>query len=245
MKNRDMTVVAVVLVALSGLLYLVQALVFRDPRHLADWLLNSLAFLPLQVLFVTFVVDRLLADRERRARQYHMNMVIGTFFSSAGNDLLRRLRGFMPCDREVCSRLAVGMEWSDEDYRRAVAYCADVKLPIEVSPEGLADLREFLAGQRDFLLRLLENPTLLEHEAFTDLLWAVCHVAEELAARERLDDLPASDIAHLTADIARAYSLLVKQWLQYLLHLRANYPYLYSFAVRMNPLVPDARPEVV
>jgi branched-subunit amino acid transport protein len=245
MKNRDMTLVALVLVALSGLLYLVHGLVFRDPRHLADWLLNSLAFLPLQVLFVTFVVDRLLADRERRARRYHMNMVIGTFFSSAGNDLLRRLRGFMPCDEEICSRLAAGLKWSDEDFRRAGTYAAEVKLPIAVSAAGLTDLRDVLAGQRDFLLRLLENPTLLEHEAFTDLLWAVCHVAEELAARERLDDLPASDLEHLTGDVARAYSALVKQWLQYLLHLRANYPYLFSFAVRTNPLIPDARPEVV
>ena len=245
MKNRDMTLVALILVAASGLLYLVQELVFRDLHHLADSLLDSLAFLPLQVLFVTFVVDRLLADRERRARQYHMNMVIGTFFSSAGADLLRQLRGFVPGDGEVCSRLAVGMDWSDEDFRRAVGYAADVKLPIEVCPERLADLRDFLAGQRDFLLRLLDTPSLLEHEAFTDLLWAVCHVAEELIARKRLDDLPATDTAHLTGDIARAYALLVKQWLQYLLHLRANYPYLFSFAVRTNPLVPDARPEVV
>ena len=245
MKNRDMTLMALVLVALSGLLYLVHELVFRDPHHLADALLNGLAFLPLQVLFVTFVVDRLLADRERQARQHHMNMVIGTFFSSTGNDLLRRLRGFMPCDGEVCSRFAVGLKWSDEDFRRAVTYAAEVKLPIAVNAAGLADLCNFLSGQRDFLLRLLENPTLLEHEAFTDLLWAVCHVAEELAARERLDDLPASDLEHLTGDIARAYSLLVIQWLQYLLHLRANYPYLFSFAVRTNPLIPDARPEVV
>ena len=245
MKNRDMTVVALVLIALSSLLYLAQELVFRDLHHLADSLLSALAFLPLQVLFVTFVVDRLLADRERQARQYHMNMVIGTFFSSTGNDLLRRLLGFMSCEGEVCSRLAVSLEWSDEDLRRAAAFADEVRLPIEVCPAGLADLREFLAGQRDFLLRLLENPTLLEHEAFTDLLWAVCHVAEELAARERLDNLPASDIAHLTGDISRAYSLLVKQWLQYLQHLRANYPYLFSFAVRTNPLVPDARPEVV
>jgi hypothetical protein len=33
----------------------------------------------------------------------------------------------------------------------------------------------FLLEERDFLLRLLENPTLLEHESFTDLLRAVFH----------------------------------------------------------------------
>ena len=42
-----------------------------------------------------------------------------------------------------------------------------------------------------------------------------------------------------------AYGLLAGEWLRYMRHLMADYPYLYSLALRTNPLDPDARPEVV
>ncbi|MBE0634895.1 two pore domain potassium channel family protein, partial [Candidatus Bipolaricaulota bacterium] len=51
----------------------------------------------------------------------------------------------------------------------------------------------FLDDKRDFLLRLLENPNLLEHEAFTALLRAVLHVTEELWYRDDLSMLTAPD----------------------------------------------------
>ena len=56
------------------------------------------------------------------------------------------------------------------------------------------------------MLRLLENPNLMEHERFTDLLWAVLHVEEELEARTSLADLWPADEAHLELDVRRAYN---------------------------------------
>lgn len=48
---------------------------------------------------------------------------------------------------------------------------------------SLSELRGFLVEKRGVLLRLPENPILLDHETFTDLLWAVFHLAEELEYR--------------------------------------------------------------
>ena len=42
----------------------------------------------------------------------------------------------------------------------------------------------------------------------------------------------------------RAYVLLIREWLDYMSHLRTDYPYLYSLAVRTNPFDPEASPEV-
>jgi hypothetical protein len=114
-----------------------------------------------------------------------------------------------------------------------------------VSQRGnLEELRAFLVAKRDFLLRLLENPNLLEHESFTELLWAVLHLAEELSYRDDVKQLPESDYAHLSSDIKRAYTLLLREWLGYMQHLRSDYPYLFSLALRMNPFDPNASPEV-
>ena len=105
-------------------------------------------------------------------------------------------------------------------------------------------LQNFLVDKRGFLLRLLENPNLLEHEHFTDLLWAVFHLAEELSHRTDVKELPDTDYQHLAGDIARAYKLLIRQWLEHMEHLKNDYPYLFSLAIRTNPFNPDASPEV-
>jgi hypothetical protein len=38
----------------------------------------------------------------------------------------------------------------------------------------------------------------------------------------------------------RAYALLFSEWISYLSHLREDYPYLFSLAVRTNPFDRDA-----
>lgn len=91
---------------------------------------------------------------------------------------------------------------------------------------------------------LLRNGNLLEHQRFTDMLWAVFHLTDELQRRGDLADLPEADLDHLTGDLRRAHQRLVLQWLAYMRHLKANYPYLFSLAIRTNPFNPDASPVI-
>ena len=91
---------------------------------------------------------------------------------------------------------------------------------------------------------MLENPTLLEHESFTELLRAVFHLLEELVSRDTLSDLPDTDIDHLSGDIGRVYGLLVGEWLDYMQHLKNNYPYLFSLSMRTNPFDTSTSPVV-
>ena len=106
--------------------------------------------------------------------------------------------------------------------------------------DDLVALRERLDVEKTYMLSLLGNQALLEHETFTDLLWAVTHVTEELHARGDFEQPAAPDRAHLAGDLRRAYSLLGVEWLDYMRHLRDQYPFLFSLAVRTNPLDPDA-----
>ncbi|MCE5275726.1 MAG: two pore domain potassium channel family protein, partial [Deltaproteobacteria bacterium] len=93
----------------------------------------------------------------------------------------------------------------------------------------------FLLGKRDFLLILMGNPNLMEHELFTELLRAVFHLAEELKLRNTISDLPATDRRHIAGDINRVYGLLVREWISYVKHLKNNFPYMFSLAMRTNP----------
>lgn len=102
----------------------------------------------------------------------------------------------------------------------------------------------FLISQRTFLLRRLENSLLLEQEAFTEQLWAVFHVADELQCRADLAHVPGGDYRHLAGDVGRAYSALTSEWLKYMAHRLKRYPYLFSLALRTNAFDPTASPVI-
>jgi hypothetical protein len=237
-------ILAIVLIALSGALYWVHFAVFHDAHHIFIYLVGDIAFVPVEVLLVTLIIHRILAVREMRARLEKLNMVIGAFFSEVGTHLLTLLSDADPALGDIRSDLVVDAGWTQEQYRRVRPLLEARKYAVDINKIDLDALRTFLAGRRDFLLRLLENPTLLEHESFTDLLRAVFHLTEELASRKGFAALPESDRQHLTGDIVRAYSRLAREWLDYMRHLRDSYPYLFSLAMRTNPFDETASPIV-
>ena len=128
--------------------------------------------------------------------------------------------------------------------KRSIRRLKNYDYEIEIQKVHLENLHSFLKEHRQFLLRLLENPTVLEHESFTELLRALFHLSEELAARKELKQLPVTDYEHLAGDIKRAYGQFVHQWLDYMQYLQKNYPYLFSLAVRTNPFDEEASPIV-
>ncbi len=70
------------------------------------------------------------------------------------------------------------------------------------------------------------------------------HLKEELQARSTLTEIPDADARHLAGDINRVYHQLAQHWLTYAQHLQAEYPFLYSLAVRTNPFQRDAQARV-
>ena len=86
---------------------------------------------------------------------------------------------------------------------------------------------------------------MLEHDRFTDLLWATFHLTEELEARESFEGLPESDIKHIAIDLHRVYRHLTMEWLLYVEHLKAQYPYLFSLVVRTQPFQESPSPVII
>ncbi len=190
--------------------------------------------------FLTIVsnVTQMLIQRGReRLRRQRLNMIIGVFFTEVGNNLLKIFVGF---DNNVDLIRNEFFLTNTEEIPEF--YMLKNKLANHV--DGIAShsvdfdsLSRYLKEKSDLLLRQLENPDLIEHEAFTELLWATVHLRDELMYRDDFDVLPESDLLHLTNDIKRVYGLLTRQWLDYLFHLKVQYPYLFSLALRTNPYV--------
>jgi hypothetical protein len=220
---------------LSLLLYGVDYLVFRDPHTLFLYLLSSLAFLPLEIFIVVLIIERIIDQSERKAKLQKLNMVLGAFFNDLGNHLLRGLLDNFDNKAEIAKHLDLKDNWGKKEFQEAAAYAAKLKIEIDHHEMNLAELKVFFARKREFLMTLLGNPSLLEHDHFTDLLWAVTHLDEELESRTSVENLPEADLKHLAGDIERLYGRLVVEWLDYIEHLHTNYKYLYSLVLRTHP----------
>jgi len=232
------------LVVLSAILYFIHFQFFHDAHHIFIYLVGDIAFVPIEVLLVTLIIHRLLSAREKRARLEKLNMVIGTFFSEIGTRLLTHFSDFDPNLDDIRKKLLVANDWTDQEFRDVSSRLRRYQYGIDIKKVSLEHLRDFVVGKRGFLVRLLENPNLLEHESFTGLLRAVFHMAEELESREDLKSLPDSDYQHLAGDMKRVYILLVGEWLDYMKYLKYNYPYLFSLAMRLNPFDLEGSPVV-
>ena len=237
-------VLALILIALSLTFYFIHYLVFKDMHHIFLYLIGDIAFLFLDVLIVMLVLERLLTFRDKQAILKKLNMVVGAFFSEAGTELLKRFSVLDADPADIRLKLVVTKNWSDKDFAKARKSVLGYEGAIQSEKADLADMKGFLVSKRQFLLALMENPNLLEHESFTELLWAVFHLTDELTKRKDPAKLPASDYQHISGDIKRAYQHLILQWLDYMKHLKRDYPYLFSLAMRTNPFDEGASVEV-
>ena len=243
-RYRWQILLGLALIFASVVLYLIDYEVFGGGREILIFVLGSIAFVPVEVLLVTLIINGLLNQRERRNRLEKMNMVIGSFFSEVGTLLLTYFSDFDPELADIRKHLIVTNNWSDQEFVTVSKRLRNYDYKVDIRKIDMEGLKGFLVSKRDFLLRLLENPALLEHEIFTELLRAAFHFSEELERREKVTGLSDPDYEHLAVDVNRAYTLLVQQWLEYVKYLKGNYPYLFSLAMRTNPFDQTASPFV-
>jgi uncharacterized protein (DUF2267 family) len=235
---------ALVLIGTSAGLYLLNYLIFRDANYMTRLFLAQLGFLPISVLLVTIILNQLMAQRAKASKLAKLNMVIGAFFSEVGTTLLKTLSAYDPQLPAFQQQVAHISHWSGPDFARFSRDLVQDDFRIQLEEGDLEALRDFLIKKRDFLLRLIENPNLLEHDSFSSLLLAVFHLTEELIHRTDLHRLTVSDREHLANDVQRGYVSLIREWLAYMAHLQVRYPYLFSLALRTNPFDPFATPEI-
>jgi hypothetical protein len=240
--NKVWTVSA--LFAISLVLYGIDFSIFGNLREISASFLGNLAFLPIYIIVVTLLFERVLRERERQSVMRKLNMVIGVFFSEFGNRLLKELSAYVVGSEELKKQLRMTESWKKGDFDSALEYLRRSTQRISIDSDALPGLKKFMAGKRSFLLSLLENQNLLEHENFTDLLWAAFHLVEELEARDSFDRIPPSDKEHLNGDIKRVFGHIIREWILYMRHLKEDYPYLFSLAVRLNPMIDSPDPLV-
>jgi hypothetical protein len=171
---------------------------------------------------VANATELILSRRENQIYLQKVHMVLGIFFSEIGTWMLTYFVRLDPDANSKREHLCITQSWSDTHFTKAQIQTSQYVYRVDINGINSESLRNFLDAKGEFLLRLLENPVLLEHESFTLLLQAIYHLREEFLCREDLSSLPESDYAHLSADARRTYGLIVPQWIGYMKYLKTS-----------------------
>jgi len=107
-----------VLVLSSVLIYVIQISFFYKPADTFFYLFQDLAFLPVEVLLVTLIIDRLLKKREKQTLLNKMNMVVGIFFSEMGTQLMKHMASIDSEPEKICDFFSGEQSWSDKFLNR-------------------------------------------------------------------------------------------------------------------------------
>lgn len=190
--------------------------------------------MPIQVAIVTFIINRFLNIIEQRKKTKKINVIISTFFTEVGTSIMMVMSEFNRNNIDIYNAIRTD-ELKKSNQNQIKKLVKAFKYDIYADPDKLNKLASLLADKKAFMLSLLENSNLLEHDSFTDMLWAVFHVGDELQSRGNLRDLSQNDIDHLSSDLLRAYSAIILEWVNYIFYLHDEYPFLYELAKKKNP----------
>lgn len=236
MKKNSTLITIISLLCISAVIYFIQIWHFDAPRDTFFYLMQDLAFLPVQIALVTVIVGKIISAHEKRERLNKTNILVSAFFSEIGSELVNQMLCFISNTEGLVPYLDIKVDWTSEDFAKAVDSLKKQNIQVECTKQELDNLKRLLREKRRSIMFFLSNPMLLEHDAFTDMLWAIFHLADELLARDDVYNLPDTDIEHLNNDINRTISTILIHWLGYMNHIKMEYPYLFSLEARRNPI---------
>ena len=106
----------IILIILSAIVYTIHFIIFRDIHHIFIYLIGDIAFVFINVLLVTLVIDTVLDKRDKKDRLEKLNMLVGVFFSEVGTKLLVHFSDSDPNLEKIKENLVVDVNWSKEKF---------------------------------------------------------------------------------------------------------------------------------
>ncbi len=198
MDKKLLTHVAAALFVMAVIIYGLQILLFKQPETTAFYIFQDMAFMPVTIAVATLLVGYLMDESDKAERIERSRILTSSFYSIVGYDLFEILTELYDEKKEVVS-------WDLDQYTAML---------------------NMINTYLNEILTIASNPNLLEHEAFTDVLWAVMHFREEMTYY--LAEKPsAKDNRHVQVDAKRVYDLLSENVKEYEHYISVEYPYFY------------------
>jgi len=218
--------VSLILILLSLTMFFIHYLIFGQLENTEYYSIMNLCFIPINILAVTLMFEKLVERRAKLERVSKLNMLVGLFFSDIGFTLLKLI---VAGDENIHV-----LDLDFTDLKSCETKLKSHNHQVVFENINYSELKELVIGARDILSSLISNESILEHETFADLLMSLMHLRDEIIFI-KYTELTPDDCSHLKGDLTRVYENLTYQWINYLSHLRQFYPYQYSGAIKFNP----------
>lgn len=233
MKKQNI-VLGLLLIGLSIVLHAVHFVIFKDMHHIMIFLFADIAFIPLEVFFVSLILERLINKQDEEKTLKKMHMLVGLFYQKFGDELLSRFVSVsedMSCTSE---HILMNYSWNKKQYSDLRMTIDRYQHKMDIESLDLKSLFELLKENESLIINLISNPSLQENDIFSDLLLSIFHLNDELGNRD-ISNIVGDDLTHMEIDCQRVFKLLSAQWVDYMEHLQVSYPYLFLTAALNNP----------
>ncbi len=223
------------MLCLSAFFYILHYIIFRDLHHIAIFALHVIAFLPIEVILTSLIFERVLDDAHHHEQRGKVNMIESIFFNESGSDMLRYLLRCDPQSQALCQAMHIDESWDRSRFEQAHRFADEYAFTIDPARTDFFALHYHLENRHKYFLKVIENPALMDHEGFTDLILAMYHLWEELDFRTDLYQLSEQDKQALCAIISQIYRLLTHEWLLNVSYTKRHHESRFAGAVRTNP----------
>ena len=106
---------SILMVILIIIIYGSNYLVLGDAEHIISYIWTHLGFIPVDILVVAFLLDEIIERKEKEAMLEKLDMLMSTFFSEVGNELISQLSAANKYKASTENLKSI-KNWDDKDY---------------------------------------------------------------------------------------------------------------------------------
>ena len=127
---------SIVMVALIIIIYGSNYLVLGDAEHIISYIWTHLGFIPVDILLVAFILDEIIEKKEKEAMLEKLDMLMSTFFSEVGNELISQLSTVNKYKASTENLKSI-KNWNEDDFDNKLAELKGSSLDFQadISPE--------------------------------------------------------------------------------------------------------------
>jgi len=244
-KKRTNLIICTILITCAVVIYSIKNIFYGDHHSSFKFIFNALGILPVNLLLMTFIFNKLLTVHNRDEKRKKRDMLMGVFFSECGCKILRMMAKLDTNKEQLYNCSSKPDLWEGKHYENIRKTFQNYRSSFRASASDLSTIHTFLNDYHRYILTLINHPALVDHGGFADLIWSLFHLEDELNRRPDFSSLPLTDMEHLQGDLSRVYENILIQWMDHIVYLKNNYPYLFSLAMRTSPFNPEESHAIV
>ena len=128
---------SILMIILIIVIYGSNYLVLGDGEHIISYVWTHLGFIPVDILVVAFILDEIIERKEKEAMLEKLDMLMSTFFSEIGNELISQLSSANKYKTNTENLKSI-KNWDDKDYENKLKELKDTDVEFQADDQEVS-----------------------------------------------------------------------------------------------------------